>query len=152
MFAGRLVVSLMLVPALALVASCGSDSAVAPDAAPPDPDASTETDATPPPAAPTGVTASDGTSSEVVTVTWSGVADATDYRVWRDGAPIATVAAAATTHDDDGATAALVPPVPTNVRATQDLLDRITVSWTFVVPPSGAVHTYTVTARNDAGE
>lgn len=35
------------------------------------------------PAAPTGVSASDGTSSEGVTVTWGAVSSATSYSVWR---------------------------------------------------------------------
>src|SRR5262250_2798982 len=45
--------------------------------------------------APTDVIASDGTSVDAVNVMWSPVQGATSYRVWRDGVPLATVAATA---------------------------------------------------------
>ena len=60
------------------------------------------------PTAPTNVVASKGTSSTKVTVTWSAVAAATSYNIFRDGAPIkiGSSVGTATTYADTTALAA----------------------------------------------
>ncbi|MBN1827151.1 MAG: T9SS type A sorting domain-containing protein [Candidatus Eisenbacteria bacterium] len=57
------------------------------------------------PAAPSAVAASD-TSCSFIYVTWSASADADSYRVWRDGAPAATLDGAATAYEDTVASGA----------------------------------------------
>ncbi len=103
-----------------------------------------------PPDPPAAITASDGTSANAVEVRWDASDGASGYRVWRDGVAIAEVTSQA--FDDDGASGGGVPPPPTGVVASQDLVDRIEVSWSRPTAAAGATHTYTVTAFNSAGE
>ncbi|MCB9531028.1 MAG: formylglycine-generating enzyme family protein [Myxococcales bacterium] len=102
-----------------------------------------------PPAAPTGVTASDGDDSDAVTVTWSGSVGATAYRVYRDGAFAGQTEALA--YDDDGAA---TPPAPA---AVDDLvatggITGIGLSWSEPPVADGAPSAYTVTAVGPGGE
>jgi hypothetical protein len=80
-------------------------------------DLASASDLTMAPVAPTGVMASDGTSSAQVTVTWSASPTATANDVYRDGVKVATDLVA-TSYDDPGAGAGGVPSAPIGLAAT----------------------------------
>jgi len=100
-----------------------------------------------PPTMPQGLDASDGTSPAHVRLTWSGVPNATGYKVYRDGAFVMTVATSP--FDDTGASPGGLPTV-TNL-AAQNLDDRVRLTWTNTTP-AGATHSYTVVATNNGGD
>ncbi len=94
---------------------------------------------------PTGVAASDGTSSAHVTVTWNTVYGATGYRVFRGSTAIGDVTAAS--HDDTGASAGGVPSTPTSFAASDGTYtDRVQLTWTGSTSSNGSSQGYTVAA------
>ncbi len=86
------------------------------------------------PAAPAGVSASDGKYTNKVRVTWNAAARADQYRVYRDGTAIGNWQSA-TTYDDYGAQAA---EVVSRCGAQPEITYH--------------KHTYTVKAKNSCGE
>jgi hypothetical protein len=96
--------------------------------------------------APTGLVASDGTSSAQVALTWNAVYGATGYRVFRNGTQIAEVAT--TGYDDaDASISGGVPSTPTSLAATQGtLLTGVTLTWNASSSANGAMQTYGVRA------
>jgi hypothetical protein len=88
------------------------------------------------PAAPTGVSATDGTYTNRVVITWTAVADATDYRVFRDGTAIGDWQTG-TSYSDTGADAPTITP-----GQGCNAQDTVTLN----------KHSYTVKAKNVCGE
>jgi hypothetical protein len=106
-----------------------------------------------PPDQVTGVSASDGTSSSFVRVTWPMVEGATGYNVYRDEVLVTTSLVTGLSYEDQAAPAGGVPERVTGVSGSSTT-DRITVTWTAAeaTGPAGAVAQYTVAALNTAGE
>ncbi len=102
------------------------------------------------PTAPIDLKASDGTSDEYVSVTWSPVDGADEYEVYRDGALVDTVSAPE--YDDYGAGEGSVPHQPTVTATDGTYTDRVEVSWNEPDVDDGTTHTYHVVAVNDAGD
>lgn len=97
------------------------------------------------------VEASDGDFADAVRITWSAVAGATRYRVYRDGAAIAEVVT--TSYTDATATAPGPPSAPVNVSASEgtDALG-VALSWSASAASPAAMHAYTVSTIDAAGE
>ncbi len=104
-----------------------------------------------PPAAPSNVNATDGTSSAHVDITWNAVSGATSYDVYRDASVIAS-GLTTTSFRDDGATQGGTLLAPPTITASTDWTDRFRVTWgNAVAGASGTPHAYSVVARNTAG-
>jgi hypothetical protein len=85
---------------------------------------------------PSGLVASTD-RSELVHITWDAVADATGYRVMRDGAELA-ILPASPTFDDLKAPPAPPPSPPQSLAATQgDHTDRVSLTWLASRTPHG---------------
>lgn len=98
--------------------------------------------------APTGVTASDGTSPAHVALSWGSVYGATGYRVFRGGTVITDVTS--TSYNDTGAASGGVPTAPTGPTASQGTsLTNVQVTWTASTSSIGTGQTYTVAALAD---
>lgn len=105
------------------------------------------------PNAPSGVSASDGSSLEYVLVSWSPVTGATGYAIYRDGALLTTVSAGTESYEDRSAGAGSVMGSPTAVTAsTGAWFDRVEVTWDPPIYFDGAAHQYAVVAVNGSGE
>ena len=102
------------------------------------------------PAAPTGVSATDGTYTGKVVVTWTKSTGATGYQVYRDGAALGWLGDVAT-FDDTGAGA---PSITQGTASASDgtYTDKVALSLSGAGTNNGATHTYKVRARNAAGE
>ncbi|HEY2747166.1 MAG TPA: hypothetical protein VGL86_21230 [Polyangia bacterium] len=139
------------------------------------------TAATTAPGAPTALSASDGTFGDHIALTFTAPAlvdgptysytvtavnsagesapsapdsgyrggSITDYKVYRDGALAAT--SATTAYDDAGATLG-VPGAPQSLTASGNLTTGVNLAWSAAMTNAGPMHTYAVTAVNDAGE
>jgi hypothetical protein len=116
-----------------------------------DADVETEPEVGDPPPAPTGVTATDGTSVSAVTASWNAAADATSYRVLRDDVEIAQ-GIAGTTYDDTGAEAQPASADGLGLSASDgDYSDVVRLSWSVPDVPHGTIHEYRVVAENEWG-
>jgi len=100
--------------------------------------------------APTGVTASQGTSGSYVEVTWAHVEGATGYHVYRDGARITATPVVEPPYVDAGAPTGGVPDEVLGLRATTDQFDEVVLSWNEGVSPAGENVSYAL--RAIAGE
>jgi len=102
------------------------------------------------PSAPTNLSASDGTHTDKVTVTWTKSNGATNYRVYRDGNDISGLLANVATYDDTGANA---PSITSGSTTASDGTDPsyVALSLTGTSANNGTTHTYKVVASNAAG-
>jgi trimeric autotransporter adhesin len=98
---------------------------------------------------PQSVSASDGTSADVVFVRWSPVKGAASYRVYRDGAALADVANHAF---DDTTASAPTTTAPQLTASAGTYVDRVQLDWTPFVSADGAAHEYSVTALRGSEE
>ena len=125
---------------LAVLGACGESSVVPSDSSSNGSDGND---------APAQVTASDGTSSEAVIVTWLGTSNATGYRVWRDDVVIADGITGTMYADNDATPAAIAAPVLTATASTY--ADRVELAWTPSTVTLSTTHTYRVAARYGDG-
>lgn len=96
--------------------------------------------------APTGVSASQGTSPEHVEVSWDDMLGAIEYRIYRDGDVLAVVDAQQTNLVDEEPASPL-PGTPSDVVASQgEHPERIEVSWQEVTVDDADGHEYAVAA------
>lgn len=98
---------------------------------------------------PTELTATDGESTDYVTLSWTAIDGASAYVVYRDGQEVATVDAADFTgsYDDTEAQAAAAPEAPANLTATTgDFDDFVRLSWEESLVAAGPEHSYEVVA------
>lgn len=102
-----------------------------------------------PPTTPGSVVASQGVHPGFVRLSWSPAANATRYRVLRDGVSIAEVEG--TSYDDEGASPPDRPGAPVNLQADGHT-DLVELSWEPAVTTPGVAHRYSVIALNGEGE
>ena len=105
---------------------------------------------TDPPDTPTGVSATDGSSTDNVTITWNAAAGATDYQVFRDGSGLGWLGDV-TAHIDTGADA------PTITAGTVTAADNVSSAFVTLANAgesanAGTTHSYYVRAKNGYGE
>ena len=102
------------------------------------------------PAAPTGVSATDGTYTDKVVVNWTNSAGATGYQVYRDGSPLGWLGDVAAFND----TGAGAPSITGGTASASDgtYIDKVALSLSGTGTNNGTTHTYKVRARNAAGE
>ncbi len=102
------------------------------------------------PAAPTNVAASDGTSTDNVTITWTKSTGATDYQVYRDGNALGWIGDLAE-YVDTGAGA---PSITAGSAVASDgtSTSQISLSISAASANNGTTHTYKVRAKNATGE
>lgn len=102
------------------------------------------------PAAPEGITATEGSIAEHVRVSWQASAGATSYRVYRDGVSIGTTAQ--TSFEDKSASSGGVPSAVLDLVASDGTrTDRVELSWSAVEGVPGGEHVYGVAAINASG-
>ena len=101
------------------------------------------------PAAPTNVSATDGTYTNKVTITWTKSSGATDYHVWRDAVDLGA-AGDVSTFDDAGASAPTITP-GTASASDGSSSSYVTASLSGQSANNGTTHTYKVVASNLAG-
>lgn len=102
------------------------------------------------PAAPTVLSATDGTSTSNVTLTWVDPVGVDEIYIVRDGSTIDSVLAGVQTYEDTGADMAVITPgtaVATDGTSTADV--DLSLSGTSVA--NGTTHTYIVIALNTTG-
>jgi hypothetical protein len=101
------------------------------------------------PAAPTGVSATDGTDTAKVVITWTKSTGATDYHVWRDAVDLGAAGDVATA-DDAGAAA---PVITEGTASATDGTSstEVTLSLVGASVANGTTHTYKVVASNATG-
>jgi len=102
------------------------------------------------PAAPTGVSATDGSYLDRVRITWIKSESATGYQVYRDGIPLGWLGDVAT-FDDYGAGAPSITG-GNAVASDGDYFSYVYLSLSGTHTNNGEAHTYFVKARNAAGE
>jgi len=102
------------------------------------------------PSPPTNVSATDGTYTDKVTITWTKSSEAADYQVYRDGTPLGWLGDVGT-YDDTGANAPTIT-VGTASASDETSSDYVTLSVAGESVNNGTVHTYKVRAKNAAGE
>jgi hypothetical protein len=101
------------------------------------------------PAAPTGVSATDGTDTAKVVITWTKSTGATDYHVWRDAVDLGAAGDVATA-DDAAADASVITEGAAS--ATDGTLStEVTLSLVGASVANGTTHTYKVVASNATG-
>lgn len=102
------------------------------------------------PAAPTNVSATDGSSSSNVTVTWNKPTGATDFQVYRDDTPLGWLGDV-DTYEDTGADA---PTITAGSAVASDgtSTSNVTLSLSDMTTNNGTTHTYKVRAKNATGE
>jgi hypothetical protein len=138
----RVVASAMIV-----LAACGGEPDVSADGAVVVPfDAGIDAPQLPPPDV---VLASDGASTDHVSVQWTAVPGALLYYVYRDGVRIAITDE--TSYLDVDAEPGGLPGPPAFVTGSEDLFDRVHVTWGAPEPGNVVNHGYVVRAFNDAG-
>lgn len=103
-----------------------------------------------PPDPPTNVSATDGTYTDKVTITWTKSDGATDYNVWRDTTDLGSAGDVAT-YDDTGAGAPTVTP-GTASATDGSSTSQTTLSISGASANNGATHTYKVIASNANGD
>lgn len=96
------------------------------------------------PDAPTGVSATDGTSTSNVTVSWNAVVGATDYRIWRDSTDLGLIGNVLT-YADVGANA---PTITGGTASASDGTSNTTITLSVAGEGTtvGTTHTYKVQA------
>jgi len=99
---------------------------------------------------PTGVTATKGTYTDKVVITWTKSTGATGYKVYRGAVLVDTLGDVAT-YDDTGADAPTITP-GTASATDGDYSDKVVLSLAGESVANGTTHTYTVIAVNDEGE
>ena len=92
---------------------------------------------------PGDLTASQGESTDYVELSWSAVETASEYRIYRDGEPFATVDA--TDFRDNDADVGGPPNAP-ELTASDDRSDGVKLQWTEPTVPAGTTHAYQVHA------
>jgi len=102
------------------------------------------------PVAPTSVDATDGSSTENVTITWAKSTGAIDYQVYRDATPLGWLGDVAT-YNDTGADAPTITPGST-IAADGSSTDNVSLSLSETNVNDGTIHTYKVRAKNATGE
>jgi len=101
------------------------------------------------PAAPTNVSATDGSDETKVVITWTKSTGATDYHVWRDAVDLGAAGDVAT-FDDAGATAGTITNAGTV--AASDGASPLHVTLSLTGEATGTTsHTYKVVASNATG-
>lgn len=101
------------------------------------------------PAAPTNVSATDGSYTNQVTITWTKSTGATDYHVWRDSTDLGSVGDVAT-FDDTGASAPTITPGTASASDGTNL-NYVSLSLSGASANNGTTHTYKVVASNATG-
>jgi len=96
------------------------------------------------------VAATDGSSTDNVTITWNKSTGATDYQVYRDASPLGWIGDVAT-YDDTGADAPTITPGTANA-TDGDFVAYVALSLAGESANNGTTHTYKVRARNATGE
>ncbi|MFH1423815.1 MAG: DUF4838 domain-containing protein [Candidatus Nealsonbacteria bacterium] len=96
-----------------------------------------------PPLAPQNVVATHGTNTAYVTVNWTASANATNYRVWRDGTDLGLVGNVVAYRDKGAA--------PPTITAGTVTASDLTLSVAGQSANNGNTHTYKVQAYNSAG-
>lgn len=102
------------------------------------------------PAAPTGVSATDGTHTDKVTVTWTKSTGATGYKVYEGSNLLATLGDVATYDDEDAAAGTITPG--TTVATDGTHTDKVALSLSGASVANGASRTYKVVATNATGD
>lgn len=102
----------------------------------------------PPP--PTNVSATDGSSSENVTITWTKVINATGYYVRRDGVQVSGLLGDVATYTDTTADAPTITP-GSSVATDGSSTSNVSLSISGLVSNNGTAHAYDVVANNAAG-
>jgi alpha-tubulin suppressor-like RCC1 family protein len=103
------------------------------------------------PEAPTGLTATQGTLTNAVELSWAPSDGADEYVVYRDTVAIGRVET--TEFVDPVADAAGLPMIDLEqLRSTSDGPSSLTLTWSAAVPGRGDDHTYVVRAANLTGE
>jgi hypothetical protein len=102
------------------------------------------------PDAPTNVSATDGTHTDKVVITWTQSAGADHYKVYRDGGDVSGLLGDVATYDDTGADA---PTITAGTATASDGTSTIhvTLSIAGASVSNGTTHSYTVYASNDGG-
>ena len=102
------------------------------------------------PAAPTGVSATDGAHTDKVTITWTKSTGATGYQVYRNGAGLGWLGDVATYND----TGAAAPTITPGTAAASDgaSTDYVALSLSGQSANNGTTYTYKVRAKNATGE
>lgn len=99
------------------------------------------------PAAPTDVSATDGTYTDKVTITWTKSTGATNYRVYRDGSDISGSLGDVATYDDTSAAAPTITPGST-VASDGASTAQVNLSLSGTAANNGTTHTYGIAAFN----
>lgn len=102
------------------------------------------------PAAPTGVSATDGTYTDKVVVTWTKSTGATGYQVYRDGTGLGWIGDT-NVYNDTGATAGTIT-AGTADATDGDSASYVTLTLSGESANNGTTHTYKVKAKNATGE
>jgi len=102
------------------------------------------------PAAPTNVSATDGTYTDKVTITWTKSTGATGYRVYRDSVDVSGLLGDVATYDDAGAAAPTITP-GTTVATDGTSTSSVNLSLSGASVDNGTSHTYKVVAVNSSG-
>lgn len=102
------------------------------------------------PAAPTNVSASDGTYTDKVVINWTKSTGATGYKVYRGAVLVDTLGDVAT-YNDTGADAGII--TPGTASATDGVhTDKVVLSLSGESVSNGTAHNYTVKAFNGSGD
>ncbi len=101
------------------------------------------------PAAPTGVSATDGTHTDKVTITWATSTGATDYYVWRDSTDLGSAGDVATFDDTEADAPTITPGSAAASDGTNSAYVELSLSATST--NNGTTHTYIVVASNTTG-
>jgi hypothetical protein len=101
------------------------------------------------PAAPTNVSATDGTDTAKVVITWTKSTGATDYHVWRDAVDLGAAGDVATVDDAGAGAPTITPGTATASDGTSDTVVTLSVAGETGV--NGTTHTYKVVASNATG-
>jgi hypothetical protein len=101
------------------------------------------------PAAPTGVSASDGTSTSNVTISWTLSTGASTYHVWRDSTDLGSTGNVSSFVDTGAALPVITPGAASATDGTDNTTVTVTLSGTSVA--NGTSHVYKVVASNASG-
>ncbi len=111
----------------------------------------TEEDFLTKPAAPTSISATDGSYTDKVVITWVKSTGATDYHVWRDTTDLGSAGDVAT-FDDSGADAGTITNAGTVTASDGTSTAHVTLSLASEATSNGTNHTYKVVASNATGD
>jgi phage minor structural protein len=103
------------------------------------------------PPAPTGVTATKGTHTDKVVITWTKAVGATGYRVYRNGVDISGLLGDVDTYDDLTAAAPTITP-GTAAASDGTYKDKVALALTGASTTNGFTYTYEVKSVNAEGE